>query len=204
MSVSVVSITATNELFEALIYCCNGSTEAAVALSVKVAAEMPGSYVIETVLEAVLPDLSYKIQDQNYKTPEQLIQYIVKAAGMNANLLMNLGPQPNGELPATGVERLKKVGEWMSQYGETIYGTRGGDIPPHDWGVTTRKGNKLFIHILNLKDKALYIPVTAKVKSVAKFIDKKALTFKQDKEGILIYLPEVPSGPDYVVELTMK
>lgn len=146
----------------------------------------------------------YKIQDQNYKTPEQLIQYLVKAAGMNANLLMNMGPQPNGELPAIGIERLKKVGEWLGQYGETIYGTRGGDVAPHDWGVTTRKGNKLYIHILNMKDKALFVPVTAKVKSAAKFIDKKALTFKHDKEGVLIYLPEVPSGADYVVELTLK
>ena len=65
-------------------------------------------------------------------------------------------------------------------------------------------GNKLYIHILNMKDKALFVPVTAKVKSAAKFIDKKALTFKQDKEGVLIYLPEVPSGADYVVELTLK
>ena len=55
-----------------------------------------------------------------------------------------------------------------------------------------------------MKDKALFVPVTAKVKSAAKFIDKKALTFKQDKEGVLIYLPEVPSGADYVVELTLK
>ena len=47
---------------------------------------------------------------------------------------MNIGPQPNGELPATAVEHLKQVGKWMNQYGETIYGTRGGDVVPHTWG----------------------------------------------------------------------
>lgn len=50
----------------------------------------------------------YKIEDQNYKSPKALIHYLVKAAGKNANLLMNIGPQPNGELPATAVDRLKK------------------------------------------------------------------------------------------------
>ena len=49
-----------------------------------------------------------KIEDQNYKSPKALIHYLVKAAGKNANLLMNIGPQPNGELPATAVDRLKK------------------------------------------------------------------------------------------------
>ncbi len=41
----------------------------------------------------------YRIEDQNYKSPKELIHYLVKAAGKNANLLMNIGPQPNGELP---------------------------------------------------------------------------------------------------------
>ena len=43
----------------------------------------------------------------------------------------------------------------MNQYGETIYGTRGGDVVPHTWGVSTRKGDRLFIHILDLQDDAL-------------------------------------------------
>ena len=66
----------------------------------------------------------YKITDQNYKSTKTLIHYLVKAAGKNANLLMNIGPQPDGELPAVAVQRLAEMGEWMKQYGETIYGTR--------------------------------------------------------------------------------
>ena len=62
-----------------------------------------------------------------------LIHYLVKAAGKDANLLMNIGPQPDGELPAVALERLAEVGEWMKVYGETIYGTRGGCIAPHPW-----------------------------------------------------------------------
>ncbi len=147
----------------------------------------------------------YKIVDQNYKSVKTLVHYLVKAAGRNANLLMNVGPQPNGELPAAGVERLKAMGEWMKTYGETIYGTRGGDVTPRDWGVTTRKGNKLYVHILNLQDKGLFLPLTtAKVKSAVVFKNKKPVKFLQDKSGVVLELSEIPSDMDYVVELTLK
>lgn len=146
----------------------------------------------------------YKIEDQNYKSSEELIRYLVRAAGKNANLLMNIGPQPNGELPATAVKRLEEIGQWMDTYGETIYGTRGGDIPPHTWGVSTRKDNRLFIHILDLKDNGLYLPLKAKVKKAVRFTDRTPVSFRQDNDGVLLKLPEVPNTIDYVIELTIK
>lgn len=146
----------------------------------------------------------YKIEDQKYKSTKELIHYLVRAVGKNANLLMNIGPQPNGELPATALDRLKEMGEWMNTYGETIYGTRGGDVAPHNWGVSTRKGNRLFIHILDLQDNGLYIPLTAKVTKAVKFTDKTPLSFKQDANGVLLKLPDVPDETDYVIELTVK
>lgn len=146
----------------------------------------------------------YRIEDQNYKSTKALIHYLVRAAGKNANLLMNIGPQPNGELPAIAVDRLKEMGQWMNKYGETIYGTRGGDVPPHPWGVSTRKGNRLFIHILDLQDDGLYLPLTAKVKKAVQFKDGTPLSFRQDKDGVLIKLPGIPDEVDYIIELTIK
>lgn len=146
----------------------------------------------------------YKITDQNYKSTKTLIHYLVKAAGKDANLLMNIGPQPDGELPEVLVQRLKEVGEWMSKYGETIYGTRGGLVAPHDWGVTTQKGNKLYVHILNLQDKALFLPIVdKKVKKAVVFADKTPVRFTKNKEGIVLELAKVPTDVDYVVELTI-
>jgi alpha-L-fucosidase len=145
----------------------------------------------------------YRIADQNYKSPKTLIQLLVKAAGKNANLLMNVGPQPNGELPAVSVERLREMGEWMKIYGETIYGTRGGVVEPHDWGVTTQKGKTLYVHVLNLEDKALFLPYSGnKLKNAVLFHNREAVKFTQDKDGILLKFKEVPTDPDYVIELT--
>ena len=141
---------------------------------------------------------------QHYKPTKTLIQLLVRAAGKNANLLMNIGPQPNGELPAIAVQRMKEMGEWMATYGETIYGTRGGDVAPHPWGVSTRKGNRLFIHILDHPDASLYIPLKVKVKKATQFVDGASIAFQQDKDGVLLKLPKVPTETDYVVELTLK
>lgn len=147
----------------------------------------------------------YKITDQNYKTSKELIHYLVKAAGKNANLLMNIGPQPNGELPATAVERLKEMGQWMAIYGETIYGTRGGWVAPHDWGVTTMKGNKLYVHILNLKDRSLFLPLTSKkVKKAVTFKDQTPVRVVKTKSGILLEMNDVPTDIDHVIELTIE
>lgn len=147
----------------------------------------------------------YKITDQDYKSPKTLIHYLVKAAGRDANLLMNIGPQPDGELPATALERLAEVGDWMKIYGETIYGTRGGCIAPHPWGVTTQKGNKLYVHILDLQDKALFLPLEGKrVKQAVSFADRQPLKYQKCEGGVMLYLPAIPTDIDKVVEMVIS
>ena len=146
----------------------------------------------------------YKIVDQNYKSDTTLIHYLVRAAGMNANLLMNIGPQPNGELPAAALQRLARMGEWMKVYGETIYGTRGGVIEPRDWGVTTQKGNRLFVHILNLPDDGLYLPLAQKVKRAVRFKDGAPVKYRRQGNGIVLQFDAPPTDIDFVVELTLE
>ena len=146
----------------------------------------------------------YKIMDLNYKTTKQLVQYVVKAAGKNANLLMNIGPQPDGELPDSALVRLHEMGEWFKVYGSTIYGTRGGLVAPHDWGVTTQKDNKLYVHVMSCSDKSLFIPLNANISKAVVFKNGSPVTFKRVANGTILQFPEVPNDIDYVVELTIK
>lgn len=83
----------------------------------------------------------YDITDKRYKSDDELISNLVRAAGKNANLLLNIGPRPDGQLPVEAIQHLQGMGEWLSKYGETIYGTRNGLIAPHPWGVSTQKGD---------------------------------------------------------------
>ena len=146
----------------------------------------------------------YKLVDQEYKSTETLIRLLVSTSGKGANLLMNVGPQANGEIPAVALQRMKEIGEWTRANGETIYGTTAGDIPAQEWGVTTRKGNRLFVHIFNYNEKELTLPLDCKVKRAFTFADKKEIKAKKTKEGVRLILNEVPSGTDYIIELITK
>lgn len=147
----------------------------------------------------------YNITDKKYKSSDDLIRELVRAAGKNCNLLLNIGPRPDGQLPVEAVERLKAIGDFMQANGETIYGTRGGIVAPHDWGVSTQKGNKLFIHILNYTDKSLFIPLTsAKVAKACMYNGKAKVGTITTKDGVLLQLPSAPKGVDTIVELDLK
>jgi len=131
----------------------------------------------------------YNITDVSYKSVKDLIHYMVKAAGQNANFLLNVGPMPSGEIQTEFKDTLKALGNWMRQYGETIYGTKGNVMAPQEWGVVTLKDKTVFAHILKRpSDTYIFIPgVQQKVKTVISLADKKNLKFKQQPEGVFIY-----------------
>lgn len=163
-----------------------------------------GQLPLETVM-TMNKVWGYDITDKKYKSSEYIIQHIIKAAGNNANYVINIGPRPDGKLPVEAVERLKAIGDWMGRYGETIYGTRGGIVRPHDWGVTTQKGNTLYVHIMNCQDRALFLPLTERrVASARMFDGHQKVRVSKNAEGVTLELPAVPKGVDTIVELTLK
>ncbi|MEP5338148.1 MAG: alpha-L-fucosidase [Algibacter sp.] len=131
----------------------------------------------------------FNLNDKKYKTTKQLIHFLVNAAGKNGNLLLNVGPMPNGEIQPEFVQTLKEIGEWTTKYGESIYGTRGNVIKTQKWGTITKKDNLLYMHILNpTNEPYLFIPeLKEKIASVTSFDGKTKIKFKQLKEGVFIY-----------------
>lgn len=91
----------------------------------------------------------YNAGDKKHKSPAELVGYLVRAAGANANLLLNVGPKPDGTIDDTSAERLRSVGGWLAEHDETVYGTRGGPVGPQDWGVTTQSADRVFVHVLD-------------------------------------------------------
>lgn len=142
----------------------------------------------------------YKIKDQNYKESKTLIQYLVRAAGMGANLLLNVGPQPNGELPATALSRMKEMGEWLRANGETIYGTEAGPFEAQSWGTSTRKGDRLFLHVMSAENDAIILPSGVKVKEAKEYGTGKRLKSAHSQGHSVIYMDKVPVETDYIIE----
>ena len=116
-----------------------------------------GDLPLETC-ETMNGSWGFNLTDRRYKSTRDLIRYLVRAAGSNANFLLNVGPMPNGRIQPEFVTRLQEIGAWMAKNGEAIYGTRGGPIAPQPWGVTTRKGSRVYVHVLDAPDTALLLP----------------------------------------------
>jgi alpha-L-fucosidase len=162
-----------------------------------------GNLPLETC-ETINYNWGFNINDNHYKTVKQIIHYMVNAAGRNANFLLNVGPMPNGKIQPEFVDTLTKVGEWMKKYGETIYDTRGNVVVPQPWGVITQKGNVLYAHILNgLKEQYLFIPdLKQKISRVNLFGNSAEIKFKQQPEGVFVYLPNISlDNIDTIIQL---
>jgi putative alpha-L-fucosidase len=144
----------------------------------------------------------YKVADQNYKSADQLIQLLVRTASKGANLLLNVGPQPDGNLPAAAVERLEAMGEWLQVNGESIYGTAAGSLGDGKNVVSTRRGSKVYVHILDPEIKMLDLPCSYQVKKVYRLGKGTPLSFKYGRKR-LSFAAADEQVPDriYVVEL---
>ncbi len=158
------------------------------------------------VCETINGSWGFNLQDKRHKSEKELIQYIVKAAGYGSNLLLNVGPMPNGQIQEEHKDSLKKMGEWMRKYGETIYGTKAGPFQPTDQMASTRKGKTVYLHLLDKTENTVFLKdFDQKLANVKLFSDKSSLKYQKTTYGLLIQVPkEKMENVDTIVEITLK
>jgi alpha-L-fucosidase len=148
----------------------------------------------------------FNLTDHDWKSARELIHTLARAAGSDANLLLNVGPRPDGTIQPEAVERLRAIGEWLAINGRSIYGTRGGPIPPRSWGVTTRRGDTVFVHVLDWPDRELSIPgLGAPVESARLLATGEPVAVDVSGGGLVLTLP--PGGrdePDRVIAIELR
>jgi alpha-L-fucosidase len=134
----------------------------------------------------------FRITDHHYKTVNEVIKTLVNAAGRNTNLLLNVGPMPNGEIGKEFTDTLALVGKWTKQFGHTIYGTRGGPMKPEKWGVTTQDAKHVYLHVFEKPDHGVvYVPGNFDLVSSGWLNNGHKLKCKKLQEGIEIDLSEL-------------
>ncbi len=144
----------------------------------------------------------YDSREKSFQSVKELVHYLVKAAGNNANFLLNVGPRPDGTIQPEQVERLEGMGKWLGKYGESVYGTRGGPWGPSSWGVSTQKAGKVYVHLLE-PDAVVSLPPAEKPVRAARLLtDGQAVQFENGSLGLVLSVPpERRDSIDTVVEL---
>ena len=103
---------------------------------------------------------SWKPNDE-MKSLKECLRTLIMCAGGDGNLLFNVGPMPDGEIEPRQVGRLKEMGQWLANHGESIYATRGGPYKPGAWGASTFKGSVVYLHIFDWHEGKLVLPPLA-------------------------------------------
>lgn len=146
----------------------------------------------------------YCRNDKNWKTTRQLIHNLVKCASWGGNYLLNIGPKKNGSIPSPSIKRLKEIGLWLRNYGDSIYGTSSTHYKGEWWSFKTRKWNYVYIHIFHWTGSKLYIgEFKEDVNSAFLTSSKEKLKVQRDKNGrLIIGLPQrAPDSYDTVITL---
>ena len=120
------------------------------------------------------------------KSAAEVISILARTAGGDGNLLLDVGPMPDGRIEPRQVDVLGQIGEWMKLNGESIYGTRGGPWKPTSSIASTRKGHNIYVHVWNWPAASIRLPdIPAKIVG-AKLLGGSNVEFRQTSSGIEI------------------
>lgn len=143
------------------------------------------------------------------KTPVEVIDRIVHAVSMGGNMVVNFGPQADGDFRPEEKELAAALGNWMSKYGQCIYGCDYAGLEKQDWGYFTKgKEGEIYMVVFNQPYSQRLIVKTPKNTSIVK---ASVLTTGEEikvtetaKNEYNVSVPMQNPGEPYVIKLQMK
>ena len=142
--------------------------------------------------------------DDKIKSLEECIHVLVTCAGRGGNLALNTNPMPDGQIEPRQAERFEQIGQWIRQYGDSIYGTRGGPFWATSSLVSTRKANKVFVHVLDWPDDEIMLPPLPNKIVDASLLTGGTVDVRQSDDSIRVSVPADSRHPiDTIVLLEL-
>jgi len=139
------------------------------------------------------------------KSLQECLHTLIKTASGNGNLLLNVGPMPDGRIEQRQIDVLRQMGDWLKKFGDSIYETTGGPYAPNDDYSATRKGNKVFVHIFDNKKNKLELPALQGVNVLNASLMNGSSLKMQTKDGKYYFtLPDqLPDSTSNVLVLLL-
>ncbi|VGO13137.1 hypothetical protein PDESU_01691 [Pontiella desulfatans] len=143
----------------------------------------------------------YDRTDDAWKSEKDIIEFLALCGARGVNLLLNVGPTPEGTLLPEETERLAAVGEWMKVNGESIYGTTCSPVDfDFWWGGITQKDKTLYLHVLEWKPEGIDFNGVVGKPIKAYFLadaERNALPVKYDAKGHFTTVEVPKEAPDF-------
>ncbi|MBN2266623.1 MAG: alpha-L-fucosidase [Candidatus Aminicenantes bacterium] len=145
----------------------------------------------------------YNRYETEFHSASQLIRQLIEVVSKGGNLLLNVGPRPDGRIQEEFTVRLRRIGEWLRTNGEAIYGTTASVFERLPFfGRCTVKGRTLFIHVMGWPaDGRIRLPgLRTEVEKAYLLADRsKALAVRRAGQDVLVTLPGRAPDPDATV-----
>ncbi|MFC2128655.1 alpha-L-fucosidase [Bacteroidota bacterium] len=165
-----------------------------------------GAYNIDTPWEScitICTQWAWK-PDDKLKSSKECIQTLIRVCGGGGNLLLNVGPMPDGRIEPRQVEVLTEIGKWLDKNGESIYETKGGPFKPTENFASTKKDNKIFLHLMNNIQELNLKQIDKKINK-AYLLNGNKVFFSQENEKTFVKISEEESNKtDVVVVLELQ
>ncbi len=143
---------------------------------------------------------AYNKNDHDYKSSQTLIRSLVEVASRGGNYLLNVGPQPDGQIQPEFQQRLRAIGDWLTLNGDSIYGTTYGPVQAVSGLRTTAKGKSIYLHLFDWPASVCEIAgIEARVMSAHLLATGQPLTFRQSEGKLRIDIPPQPPDPNVSV-----
>ena len=156
------------------------------------------------VVDAPKGGWSYR-KDGKVKSFAECIRNLVGCATGDGNLLLDVGPDQTGIIPADQANRLAQIGNWIRKYGFTVYGTSGGPFRNGKWGGGTFKGNKVYIHLFETAPDTVKIPLfKEKLLKIANLSGGNVKAIQANGNLLIVSSPSDRNSPDTIIELTFS
>lgn len=147
--------------------------------------------------------------DSEWKSTTKLLKSLINNVSLNGNLLLNIGPRANGDVPWEIRQRLLEMGNWLTINGESVYGAGAFDLPKnqHDWGKITCKKNgektTLYFHVFNwpLNKKLFVTGISSKPEKIWLLSDKKKNPLRFTHKGAYTEIELPDEQPDQFVSV---
>lgn len=140
------------------------------------------------------------------KPLSECLRILSQTVGGNGNLLLNVGPMPDGRIEARQVARLKEIGDWLKTNGSAVYKTMGGPYNPTNNLASTRKGNKIFLYIINTEATTIKLKSLEGLKITKAYMPGgKTVNFINEADHYELSLPgNADAKNEFVVILEMN